>query len=78
MTVLELFNNFDFYPDEIVYFDEKENVQDTVFVAQITADGKKEYDGDRYNDFIDEYGDRELIDWHYRVDDVIDLEIGRC
>ena len=78
MTVLELFNHFDFYHDEIVYFDEKENVQDTVYVIRITEDGEHEYYDDRYTDFVNEYGDREVTDWKYRYGDIMDIEIGRC
>ena len=75
MTVEQLLDHFDFFPDKIVYFDEPNNTQDTVYVMRITANGEKEYDDDRYNNFVDEYGKREIEDWHYRGFNVLDLEL---
>lgn len=78
MTVIELFDHFDFLPDKIVYFDEKENVQDTVYVMRITAEGEYKYDAFRYTDFVNEYGDREVTDWKYRHGDVMHIKMGGC
>ncbi len=73
MTVNELFDHFTAFPDEISFYDFKENVQDSVHVARITAEGETEYDDDRYNDFLDEYGNRIVEDWHFILNKIMDL-----
>lgn len=73
MTVNELFDHFTSFPDEITFYDPKENVQDSVHVALITDEGETEYDCDGYCDFLDEYGNRIVEDWNFILNKIMDL-----
>ncbi len=60
MTVDELFDKFTVYFDKIVYFDEANNIEDTIDLKN----------GDdflimKYDDFLEEYGDCEITDWNF-------------
>ncbi len=66
MTVRDLLNaNSGNYPDSIVFYDPNENVQDEVQVKGNTVHGTPVYDTDKYYDFIEQYGDYEVSDWHF-------------
>ena len=75
MTVNDLFEHFNVMPDAIVYFDKPNNIEDQVYIKWINADGEIGYDNDKYNTFIDEYGDREVVDWKYYYPDTIHLKL---
>ena len=70
-------DRFDFFPNEIVYFDETNDIQGIIYIMRITANGKREYDTGRYKDFVNKYGECEVNDWHYRNFDVLDLELRK-
>lgn len=66
MTVNELLDHFDFYPDKIVYYDEPNNIQDKCTFYNEDAP---------YGDFLDEYGERNVKEWLYLPNGVLDLEL---
>lgn len=62
-TVEELFSCFNCYFKEIGYFDELNNIQDCLYFDNIEEMRKT------YDDFVDEYGDRELVDFEFTNDE---------
>ena len=61
MTVLELFERFSAYFNKIVYFDETNNIEDCIEVMDCNNDVKTE----EYDEFIDQYGSFEVLDWRF-------------
>ena len=59
MTVKELFNHFKEYPARIVCYDAKNNIEDKVLVWDENYIKHPE----EYEDFIDEYGEYNVVDW---------------
>ena len=74
-TVNDLLDHFGIYPDAINYFDEVTNTEDTVYLASSELGGIREYDGDKFDEFIKEFGDCILTSWKYTGKDTLVLTI---
>lgn len=61
MTVAELFERFSAYFDKIVYFDETNNIEDSIEVRDCKEDVKTE----EYIKFIFKYGLFKVLDWRF-------------
>lgn len=60
MTVIELFDKFTNFFDKVAYFDEINNIQDTIYIKK-----NGEIHGEIYYDFLNNYGVREVCEWEY-------------
>lgn len=60
-SVEELFSCFHSYFDNIVYYDQTNNVKDSVYIKDYTG----EYNEDEYSNFLDEYRGCNVVDWEY-------------
>lgn len=56
ITLYELWDNIVIYPEKLVYFDRKSNIQDTI------------NDEKQMDDYIDENADRQLLDFKINND----------
>ena len=68
MTVEDLLNHIDFYPDKISFYDSRENVQDTIEITVVRY-GTGYLSHDSYFEFKDEYGERKVTHWRLMTDD---------
>lgn len=73
MTVRELLEHFNIYPDKICYYDELNNIQDTVNIACVAANGEKSHNSKAYKEFMSKYGNRNIWEWNYGYDNMLDL-----
>lgn len=65
MTVKQLFGHFTFAFSKIVYFDKDENVEDKVIIRC----GNGNWDGAKYYEFLDDYGECTIEEWKYDYED---------
>ena len=74
MTVLELFERFSAYFNKIVYFDETNNIQDSIELKDCNDNIKTE----EYYKFIDQYGSFKVLDWRFdNYNNNISIDIKR-
>lgn len=59
-TVAELFDCFNTIPNAIVYFDNRENIQDVEYFNHKIEDVNQ-----KFLAFLGEYGNRELVDFNF-------------
>lgn len=73
ITVNELFTvNFAMYFDKIKFYDETNNIQDTMFINN----GHNDYDEKAWNEFLEAYGEYYVTEWQYMYyNNTIDITI---
>ena len=78
MTVETFLDHFNIYPSQIVFYDADENVEDTIYIEYVNADGKKQYDKENFEDFLTKYKQYMVTDWQVLDEDVsVYLEIKK-
>ena len=79
MTIYDLLNHFDYYPDVIRFWDEKYNVEGKVYMYDNNEtlhmyDGKLvNFNHSAWQNFLNEYGERTVTEWYYRYGDTLDI-----
>ena len=71
IDVVDLFSHFTSYFDKILFLDKTNNIQDTVHIKD-----NGYYNYKKFDEFLEEYGNAEVIDWEYVYhDNLIDIKI---
>ena len=72
MTVRELLGHINIHPDKICFYDEQKKIQSSIFLLQ-RGNGERTFNRKLYYEFVDKYGDRDVIDWTYGYDNMLDI-----
>ena len=75
MTVRELLGHLNIHPDKIRFYDNQDNAQDCVSCVSLyqRENGEKTFNRKLYDVFVNKYGNRDVIDWAYGYDNMLDL-----